>query len=490
GRGDRRRRRDDGGPLLRRRRGRKARWVVVPGVRPALPPPRVGRARRRRDLVGGADDAGRAGRHPGPTGGCPRHHRPARDGGGLGPADWPPPAPGDRVAGPPHGGPLRGARGGWPPAPGQVPHRARPRPVLQRHQGGVARRRGRRGGRRAPRPRHRRHVAPLAADRWGHVRDGRLQRQQDVAARHRHPLVVRRALRPVPRAPLGAGRGATVQRALRRHRRGGRGACRDPGERDRRRPAGGPVRPGVHRPWHDEEHLRHRQLRPHERGGRRARTGPRPPHHGGVEPQRVRRHLRAGGLDLRHRRRRAVVARRPGAHRGRSRERGARRLRRRHRRCLRGARLHGAGQPVVGPVRTRRRPRHHARDDGRPPGPGHPRVDRLPDPGRRRGHERGVGAPDHVVAGGRRSLGQRPAPPAPGRPAAGPRRPPGRPGDDGARGGLAGGPGGGRVVEPGRRRSAVGARPPVRTGGPRRRRRPRLAGLASRRRPHPGLGDL
>jgi hypothetical protein len=59
----------------------------IPGVHPALPPARLGGARRRRDLGGRARHADRARRRGRPRRADRRHrhHRPARDGRGLGP---------------------------------------------------------------------------------------------------------------------------------------------------------------------------------------------------------------------------------------------------------------------------------------------------------------------------------------------------------------------------------------------------------------------
>ena len=62
----------------------------LPRVPPALPRPRPGRARPRRDLGGHRGDAGRAGRPARRrAGGRRRHHQPARDGRGVGPAHRP-----------------------------------------------------------------------------------------------------------------------------------------------------------------------------------------------------------------------------------------------------------------------------------------------------------------------------------------------------------------------------------------------------------------
>ena len=91
---------------------------------------------------------------------------------------------------------------------------------------------------------------------------------------------------------------------------------RGPGRRDRRRPAGGALRPGLLRARQRQEHLRDRQLRPAQHRRRR----PPPPADGLLTTRRRgagrRARLRARGLDLRHRRRRAVAARRPRDDRG------------------------------------------------------------------------------------------------------------------------------------------------------------------------------
>ncbi len=66
------------------------------------------------------------------------------------------------------------------------------------------------------------------------------------------------------------------------------------------------------------------------------------------------------------------------------------------------------------------------------PGPGRAGVDVPADARRRRGHERGVGSPCPGAQGRRRSGGQRPPAPAPGRPPAGAGVAAGHPGDDGS----------------------------------------------------------
>ena len=131
-----------------------------------------------------------------------------------------------------------------------------------------------------------------------------------------------------------------------------------------------------------EEHLRDRELRPPPHRGRGLRPGRRPADHGRLRDRRVRR-LRAGGLDLRHRRRGPVAARRARDHRCGGRDRGARGLARGQRRRLLRPGAHRARLAALGPLR----PRHDRRPDPgqrpRPPGAGGARGDRLPD--RRRG---------------------------------------------------------------------------------------------------------
>ena len=61
-----------------------------------------------------------------------------------------------------------------------------------------------------------------------------------------------------------------------------RGRARGAGQRHRRRPAGRAVRPGVRRAGHDEEHVRHRIVRAHQRRPDAARAGRRTAHDGRV----------------------------------------------------------------------------------------------------------------------------------------------------------------------------------------------------------------
>ena len=88
---------------------------------------------------------------------------------------------------------------------------------------------------------------------------------------------------------------------------------------------------------------------------------------------------------------------------------------RRQRGRHRGAGLHRAGQPLVGPLRPGHHPRPQPWVRPGPPGPGGGRGHELPGRRRRRRHGRGGGPP--VGPPGRRGcVGHGPAPAAPGRP--------------------------------------------------------------------------
>ena len=152
-----------------------------------------------------------------------------------------------------------------PPRARSLPHRPRPRPVLLRHEDGLAVGGGRRAGRRRPRAGHDRRLDPVEPDRRRGLRHRSVERQPDDAVRHPLARVERRAVR-VARRTAGrlAGR-AAVEWAVRPHVGALRCARRHPGLRYRRRPAGGAVRPGLLRAGDGQEHLRHRQLRADER---------------------------------------------------------------------------------------------------------------------------------------------------------------------------------------------------------------------------------
>ena len=184
----------------------------------------------------------------------------------LGPHDRRSVRSGDRVAGPAHGRTVRRAHRCRRARSGAGADRAGARPLLQRHQVRVAAERGGCAPFRRSRPRHHRRLGHLEPHRRRAARDGRDQRQPDDALRHRPAGVGRRAVpscctsrwRRSPRSSPSSGR---VGRDDRRRRRAGG----HPDQRHRRRPAGGPVRPGVRLAGHGQEHVRHRQLRAAQR---------------------------------------------------------------------------------------------------------------------------------------------------------------------------------------------------------------------------------
>ena len=151
----------------------------------------------------------------------------------------------------------------------------------------------------------------------------------------------------------------TLQRGGRRD--GGRVRLRgDPDRRDRGRPAGGHVRPDVHRRGHDQEHLRHRLLHHDEHGRPGQAVQEQPAHDRRLETGRQG-DVRPGGEHLHRRRGRAVAARRAGLHRAVRAGRGARQLGPRQWRRLRRPGVRGARGSLLGSVRPRRDLRHHAR---------------------------------------------------------------------------------------------------------------------------------
>ena len=115
---------------------------------------------------------------------------------------------------------------------------------------------------RRPRDRHDRLVAAVEPHGRRGARDRPVEREPHDAVRHPHARLVAGAVRPVARADERPAHGDAVERALRGHLRPLRHPGRHPRVRHRRRPAGRPVRPGLLRPGHRQEHLRHRQLRP------------------------------------------------------------------------------------------------------------------------------------------------------------------------------------------------------------------------------------
>ena len=287
-------------------------------------------------------------------------------------------APGHRVAGPPHR--RRAAtqlRDAGPPRRWSArTHRPGARPLLLGHQARVAPHRGRR---RAPAP-----TSPSApSTRWLLWNlTGRRRCTPPTSSNASRTLLfdiralalVRRSCATCSACPLRVlPEVRPVERPLRRHRRRrGRRRRRHPDQRHRRRPAGGAVRPGLLRAGHDQEHLRHRLVRADERGPDLPRAGRGAAHHRRLDapggPTATERHaLRARGRHLRHRRRRAVAARRARASSTEAAEIGP----------LAESvpdtegvvvvpGLHRAGQPVVGSLR----PRHHrSASPGAPAGP-------------------------------------------------------------------------------------------------------------------------
>ena len=272
---------------------------------PALPAPGLGRARRQRDLGGDPGGRRRRDRRRGVEGSALT---------GIGITN------------------QRETVVAWDPASGEPVHNAlvwQDRRTAERCDR-LRRPRARAAGARADRPGHR----PLllrdqdrvaAGQRRGCPRGG-LRHDRLLARLQAHRAPPHRLLERVaddalrhPQAGLGPGplraaRGrplpAAGARSLLRRPRDHLGVRRrGPGRRDRRRPAGGALRPGLPRARGSQEHLRDRQLRPaqHRRRGVPARRGA--ADHGRLGPRRGGR-VRARGRDLRHRRRGAVAPRR------------------------------------------------------------------------------------------------------------------------------------------------------------------------------------
>ena len=288
------------------------------------------------------------------------------------------------LAGPPHRRALRRAARGRPRSAGPRAHRADDRPLLLGDQDRVAA--GQRRGRRAGGLRHDRLLAAVQAHRP--PRHRLLQRLADDALRHPPARLGRRALRAARDRPGAAARAAALGARLRHHHRVRR---RGPGRGDRRRPAGGAVRPGLPRAGDGEEHLRHRQLRPAQHRRRGPGAARRPADHGRLGRIGGEVDLRARGRDLRHRRRGAVAARRARDHRRGGGDRGAGRLARLQRRRLLRAGADRARLAALGSLRARDDRRPHPRQRPRPPGAGGAGGDRLPDGRRGAGPGGGLG---------------------------------------------------------------------------------------------------
>ena len=212
-----------------------------------------------------------------------RHHQPARDGRGVEPVD----GPAARTA------PSCGRTGAPPTAATRSPAaghldlvRRRTGLVLDPYFSGTKiawlLERGRRRRRTRPRRRHRRLVARVEAHRRRGARHRAVERQPHDALRHRRAAMVRRSCATSSACPR-----RRCPRCARRSVRFGDDPCRrHPHHRDPRRPAGGPVRPGLPRAGHGQEHLRHRLLRARQRRRHLPRAGRGAAHHRGLGPRR------------------------------------------------------------------------------------------------------------------------------------------------------------------------------------------------------------
>ena len=245
-------------------------------VRAALPAAGLGRARRRRDLGGDAAGRRRGARRRRDRRARElerdRDHQPARDGGRLGPRRRRAAAPGARLAGPPHR--RRAARSCA--RPGHEPLvRERTGLVLDPYFSGTK-------------------IEWLRAQRRGRARAGGVSARSTPGSSSSSPAehatdytnASRTMLFDIHRPrwdeelcellgvdPARAARAAALRLRLRDD---GGVRRRGPGRRDRRRPAGRALRPGLPSSRAGEEHLRDGQLRPpqHRRDGRPSpRTG-------------------------------------------------------------------------------------------------------------------------------------------------------------------------------------------------------------------------
>ena len=130
----------------------------------------------------------------------------------------------------------------------------------------------------------------------------------------------------------------------------------------RRRPAGGSLRPDVHRAGCHQEHLRDRLLRDVEHGSEACHVEEQPADDHCMENRRPCR-LCPGGLYLCRRLCRAVAARRSGLHHLVVGDRRPGFHRARQRRSLLRTCPHRPRRPLLGPVCPRYDRRHHARYD-------------------------------------------------------------------------------------------------------------------------------
>ena len=233
-------------------------------VHAALSALRLGRARRRGDLGdAGRDDrrSARAGARDAGGRGGDRHHQPARDDGAVGPQHRPADRAGDRLAGPPHGRPVPATASRGPRARGRpgardccsIPISRAPSSrgcSITCRARGSARRRG--------------ELAFGTIDSWLVWKLSNGARHVTDVSNASRTLLLNIASADVGRlharaAAHSARRAAAGRAVVARHGRAGRHARRALGadRGDRRRPAGGAVRPGLLRARHGQEHLRH-----------------------------------------------------------------------------------------------------------------------------------------------------------------------------------------------------------------------------------------
>jgi len=282
----------------------------------------------------------------------------------LAPHDRPARTSRNRLAGPADCRSLRTAAGRR--ARGYVCSKDRPfaRPLFLRHEGrlAAAERCGERGPCRARRTRvrNRRHLFAVASHRRQGSRHRRDERFAHVVVRHSSRAMGRRSARPARRAQIRpAGRSRLVG-CLRRNRSGSV-RRRDPDLRHCRRSAGCANRPGLLQTGHDQVHLRHRLLCADQHRRKAGRIEEQAAHDHRLSARRQT-HLRAGGLHLRRRRRRAVAARQHASGATCGRHRPTRRSRRSDPGGVSGAGLRRPRCALLAPGRAWRAVRPDARN--------------------------------------------------------------------------------------------------------------------------------
>ena len=256
--------------------GRGDRGQVSASLPPDLSPTRLGGARSHGDLGHHCPGTGGGGgqRPYRPQADCCRgHYQPAGDHYFVGPPHRRTGQQRHRVAVPPDGAHLRPTQGGRPGGDRDRENGPSDRCLFFRHQAAVAAgpysRRpaaGRAGGAAG---RHGGQLAHLEPDRRQGPCDGLLQCLPHHALQYPHPPVGRGSVCGAAGSDVAAAVSPVQQRDLRRHRTGAAGAGDtggDPHLRQRGRPAGGAVRPGVLYHWSGQKYLRHRLLYPDECG--------------------------------------------------------------------------------------------------------------------------------------------------------------------------------------------------------------------------------